>query len=133
MAISIEPESGIQADFQLPRPVGNNEKMSYGSAMMLGLALVGSVVCTSTAQRSDKASPFHDYRHDKPGALHKITLDDLPPPFATESVTNRVGLVPRPEGAMPQAPPGYAVTPLFEPDSEPPAHACVTQRRFVRR
>ena len=105
----------------------------YTARMLLGLALVGSVVCTSVAQRSDKASPFHDYRHDKPGAVHKITLGDLPQPFATESVTNRVGLVPRPEGAMPQAPAGYTVQPLSERTPEPPAHACVTKRRFVRR
>lgn len=55
-------------------------------------------------------SPFSDYRTERPGARHKITVADLPPPFATKSVDNGPKLIPRPEGAMPQAPPGYAVT-----------------------
>ena len=54
--------------------------------------------------------PFTDYRVEKPGAMHKITVADLPAPFATEAANNGPKVVPRPEGAMPQAAPGYAVT-----------------------
>ena len=40
---------------------------------------------------------------------HKITLDDLPPPYATESVTNDAELVDQPPGAQPQVPPGFKI------------------------
>ena len=54
--------------------------------------------------------PFHGYSEEKPGAVHKITVADLPKPFETESVQNAPKVVPRPDGAMPQALPGYSVS-----------------------
>src|SRR4051794_1460797 len=45
----------------------------------------------------------------KAGLYRKITVADLPKPFATESVATKSHIVPRPEGALPQAPPGYKV------------------------
>ena len=42
--------------------------------------------------------------------MHHITVADLPAPFATEAANNGPKVVPRPEGAMPQAMPGYTVT-----------------------
>lgn len=65
------------------------------------------------AARQDRRSGrpvFADYRDERPGALHKITVADLPAPFATPSVDNPPKVVPRPEGALPQALPGYVVT-----------------------
>jgi len=38
-----------------------------------------------------------------------ITLADLPAPYATPSVDNGAHMVPRPDGAMPHVPPGFAV------------------------
>jgi glucose/arabinose dehydrogenase len=55
-------------------------------------------------------APFHDYREEKPGAVHKITAADLPKPYDTKSVDNGPSLVARPAGAMPQTMPGYTVT-----------------------
>jgi glucose/arabinose dehydrogenase len=54
-------------------------------------------------------SPFSDYRTELPGATHKITVGDLPPPDSAESVDNGALLVPRPSGAWPVAPPGFKV------------------------
>ena len=54
-------------------------------------------------------APFTDYRFEKPGNVHKITLKDLPAPFATNSAGNSPKLVPRPEKAWPQVPPGFKV------------------------
>jgi glucose/arabinose dehydrogenase len=69
---------------------------------------VGLVLSAGTwAQQS---SPFHDYRTDKPGAVHRITVGDLPKPFETASAQNPPKLIARPDGALPQAMPGYAVT-----------------------
>jgi glucose/arabinose dehydrogenase/mono/diheme cytochrome c family protein len=53
--------------------------------------------------------PFTDYRYEKPGVVRKITLDDLPAPFATASAGNGPQLVPRPENAWPQVPVGFKV------------------------
>jgi glucose/arabinose dehydrogenase len=54
-------------------------------------------------------SVFSDFREEKPGVTHKITLADLPPPFETPAVSNSPMTRPRPEGALPQTPSGYAV------------------------
>ena len=84
-----------------------------------GLCLTGLLIITTAAQQDTKPSPFHDYRSEKPGAVHRITLADLPPPFATKSVDNNPKLIPRPEGAMPQVPAGYSVS-LYAPGLENP-------------
>lgn len=44
-----------------------------------------------------------------PGLIRKITAGDLPRPFATKSVATKSRIVPRPEGVLPQAPPGFKV------------------------
>ncbi len=54
-------------------------------------------------------APFTDYRFEKPGTVRKITLKDLPAPFATESAGNGPKVVARPEGAWPQVLPGFKV------------------------
>jgi glucose/arabinose dehydrogenase len=58
---------------------------------------------------SGKAAVDADWKSDAPGVRHKITLDDLPPPYATESVTNDADLVDQPPGAQPQVPPGFKI------------------------
>ena len=53
--------------------------------------------------------PFTDFRFEAPGIFRKITLSDLPAPFATASAGNGPKLVPRPEGAWPKVPAGFKV------------------------
>ena len=72
------------------------------------LAIVG--VTSSVLLAQDGRPVFSDYRSDKPGRVHRITLKDLPAPYATKSVNNNAKLLPRPEGAMPTAPSGYSVS-----------------------
>ena len=55
------------------------------------------------------ASAFTSYQNEKPGTMRKITVDDLPQPFASRSVDNGPELVARPAGAWPQALPGFKV------------------------
>ncbi|HET8667757.1 MAG TPA: sorbosone dehydrogenase family protein [Terriglobales bacterium] len=62
-----------------------------------------------TAETATDSTPFSDFRQQKPGAVHKITVSDLPKPFATKSVDNGADIVARPAGAWPQAPPGFKV------------------------
>jgi glucose/arabinose dehydrogenase/mono/diheme cytochrome c family protein len=64
-------------------------------------------------------APFTDYRYEKPGAVRKITLDDLPAPFATSSAGNSPQLVPRPENAWPQVPTGFKVEPYASGLNDP--------------
>ena len=65
------------------------------------------------AQGEDGARPgaraFFDYRLERPGASHKITVRDLPPPREAESVDNGAKLIPRPADAWPGAPAGFRV------------------------
>jgi glucose/arabinose dehydrogenase len=53
--------------------------------------------------------PFTDFRYEKPGALHKITVNDLPQPYATQSSSNGPQVVARPENVWPVALPGFKV------------------------
>jgi glucose/arabinose dehydrogenase len=62
---------------------------------------------------------FSDYSKQHPGVMRKITVADLPQPYATESVDNGPNLVPRPEGAMPEAPAGFKVE-LYSSDLKNP-------------
>jgi glucose/arabinose dehydrogenase len=55
------------------------------------------------------AGPFTDFRGQRPGAVHKIAVGELPPPHATRAADNPPHLVPRPRDAWPQAPAGFRV------------------------
>jgi glucose/arabinose dehydrogenase len=54
-------------------------------------------------------APFTDYRFQKPGTFRKITVKDLPEPYATKGAENGPRLVARPKDAGPQAPAGFKV------------------------
>jgi glucose/arabinose dehydrogenase len=80
---------------------------------MLGLAgaacrTVGAAPAAAAAPAP--RGPFTDYRDQRPGAVHKITAADLPPPRATKSADNGPQVVPRPADAWPQAPAGFKVS-----------------------
>jgi glucose/arabinose dehydrogenase len=62
---------------------------------------------------------FTDYSQEHPGVRRKITLADLPEPKPDESVDNGPSLVPRPDGAWPQAPAGFKVTLYADGFTEP--------------
>jgi len=52
---------------------------------------------------------FTDYTKEKPGTFRKITVADLPQPYATKSAGNGPKVVAQPVGAWPQALPGFKV------------------------
>lgn len=62
----------------------------------------------SGATLTGKAA-FTDYSQESPGTRRKITVADLPEPYATRSVDNGAELVPMPDGAWPKAPAGFKV------------------------
>jgi glucose/arabinose dehydrogenase len=53
--------------------------------------------------------PFTDFRFEEPGKVRKITAQDLPAPYATESANRGPQLVARPRDAWPKAPAGFTV------------------------
>jgi glucose/arabinose dehydrogenase len=62
---------------------------------------------------------FADWNQQQPGIRRKITLADLPAPKPEEAVNNTPHVIPRPEGAWPQAPKGFTVTLYAGGDTAP--------------
>lgn len=86
------------------------------AALVLALALSAMGVtpaCRSSEQNSpDSAAsqgPFTDWRGEKPGNSRKITVNDLPKPYATKSVDNGADIIDRPANAWPKVPAGFKV------------------------
>jgi glucose/arabinose dehydrogenase len=52
---------------------------------------------------------FVSYKDEKPGTFRKLTVADLPQPYATQSAGNPPGVAPRPANAWPQTLPGFQV------------------------
>ena len=90
--------------------------------MNIKIRLAVFVSCFLTAaafaQNSNSSKPsnvltgqaaFTNYQQEKPGVARKITLADLPQPFATKSVDNGANIVPRPDKVWPQTLRGFKV------------------------
>jgi len=54
-------------------------------------------------------APFTDFRFEEPGRVRKITVQDLPAPYVTDSAANGPQVVARPRDAWPKAPVGFSV------------------------
>ncbi|HEY0704598.1 MAG TPA: PQQ-dependent sugar dehydrogenase [Candidatus Acidoferrales bacterium] len=54
-------------------------------------------------------APFTDFRFEQPGTVRKITVADLPQPYATKSAGNGPKVVPRPADAWPKTLAGFTV------------------------
>jgi glucose/arabinose dehydrogenase len=80
---------------------------------VLTLACIASVLPLSLFAQSSKTitgqAAFTDYSQEHPGVRRHITVADLPAPAPDQSVDNGAHMVPRPDGAWPQAPPGFKV------------------------
>lgn len=83
--------------------------LSTPGAAALAPVSLDSTASTAKIDTPAPKPPFTDFRFEKPGTVHKIIVSDLPAPFETESAGNTPLLVPRPEGAWPQALPGFKV------------------------
>ena len=77
-----------------------------------------ATLCLSMAA-SAQQTPFADWAQQKPGAVHKVTVGDLPAPAPAEAVDNGPSVIPRPQDAWPQAPAGFKVTLYAGGDSTP--------------
>ncbi len=84
-----------------------------------GTADAGNAAQSQPPRGKSGALTYGDWRTDKPGVRHHITLNDLPPPYETRSAGNPPEEVRRPAVAMPQAPEGFTVQ-LFAEGLEAP-------------
>ena len=82
----------------------------------IGLLAVGSFFCSTAAVLAQNSgtvltgqAAFTDYSKEAPGVRRKLTVADLPAPYATKSVDNGPNLVKRPDNAWPKAPAGFKV------------------------
>jgi len=85
------------------------------------VASLAAVLCLASlpslqAQKTDQTgtvltgqAAFTDYSKESPGVIRKLTVADLPAPYATKGVDNGADLVPRPDGAWPKTLPGFKV------------------------
>ena len=90
--------------------------VSYVEAMASGKATASAASAAPAADMKTTAvkdpspqAPFTDYRYEKPGTIRKISVSDLPKPFATKSAENGAEVVARPDNAWPVAPAGFKV------------------------
>jgi glucose/arabinose dehydrogenase len=75
-------------------------------------ALAATIVLatlSATAQTLTGQAAFTDYSKEHPGIKRKITVADLPQPYATPSANNGAAIAPRPDGVWPQTLPGFKV------------------------
>ncbi len=109
------PDNGMPSWAKLPQRQ-RWEVVSYVKS--LGQSQTAKGEPASTASPTEKITaikapapkpPFTDFRFEKPGTVRKITVKDLPAPYATKSADNGPDIVPRPANVWPKALPGFKV------------------------
>ena len=85
------------------------ESMGPGKSAPAGANPAAPEAPTAKLNAPDPKPPFTDFRYEKPGNRRKITVNDLPKPFATNSSNNGAEVVGRPANAWPVAPAGFKV------------------------
>src|SRR5579862_5540180 len=80
------------------------------ASVACGCVFAASIVAARLAAPSAAQSatgPFTDYRTEAPGTVHRITVADLPKPYATDSAQKESSIVARPANDWPQVPAGF--------------------------
>jgi glucose/arabinose dehydrogenase len=81
---------------------------SSKAATNFGIPVLLLLVATVAAQKGGLI--FYDFHQEKPGSIHKITVNDMPPPNQTRSANNFPEPYRRPADAIPKALPGFKVS-----------------------
>lgn len=81
------------------------KRIGHVAFALLSAALISETLVSAQS----KPSPFYDYSQESPGTMRKITVEDLPKPFASKSANNFPVPAERPQGAMPKTLPGFQV------------------------
>ena len=84
--------------------------------LVSGVAVCAGAMGARSMLRGDNAgnvltgkAAFASAETERPGTFRKITVADLPAPYATMSADNHAEVVPRPKDAWPKAPAGFEV------------------------
>ena len=85
------------------------ESLAAGKATGAASAPPAAAATGSPLKDPSPHAPFTDFRYESPGTTRKITVSDLPQPFATQSSNNGAEPVARPANAWPVAPAGFKV------------------------
>jgi glucose/arabinose dehydrogenase len=85
------------------------EALAAGKATAASSAAPAAAAMASLLKDPSPHAPFTDFRYEAPGTTRKITVNNLPQPYATTSSDNGAQLVPRPDSAWPVAPTGFKV------------------------
>ena len=86
--------------------------VTFIEALASGRVAPGAAAPTAAAspiKEPEPQKPFVDFRYEVPGTVRKITVADLPAPYATKSAENGPDVVARPADAWPKAPAGFKV------------------------
>ena len=67
------------------------------AALTITLSTLGSLPAGAQQTLTGQAA-FTDYSQEHPGVRRKVTVADLPQPYATESANNSPAVSPRPDG-----------------------------------
>src|SRR3569833_2225386 len=86
------------------------EKMKYWGAMVAGLIIVATTVCTGSAQQPVKSKADSAIRT----AMDTLKVVNLPKPYATRSVDRHSKTIGWPPDKAPVAPAGFTVTKFAE-------------------
>src|ERR1700723_2924970 len=78
------------------------------AALVLALLSLGALPAFAQQTLTGDAA-FTDYTKEQPGVRRKVTVADLPQPYATPSANNAASISPRPDGAWPKTLPGFKV------------------------
>jgi hypothetical protein len=106
---------GTSMSYSVPDPQQRADIVAYLKTLEAG----GTQAAARPAADDAAGSVFGDWRRDRPGLRHRITIADLPAPYVTPSTANSPQVVPRPAGAKPHAPDGFTVE-LFAEGLERP-------------
>jgi len=80
--------------------------------LLVSLLIAGSSLLARADDAGTRvgAAAYGDWRSDAPGVRRKLTEADMPAPGASRSAANPSWAVARPDGALPKAPAGFAVS-----------------------
>jgi glucose/arabinose dehydrogenase len=93
-----------------------NLSSSFASRSFLFCSVAGALLSSAPILYAQQAQQpitgqdaYADWSQQKPGTMRRITVADLPAPFATESVDNGPDVIKKPADAWPVAPEGFKV------------------------
>lgn len=106
---SVKPNQGRSRD-RIATVPALDRPTAFRKMVILVAALVSLQQVSAFAEVLTGQSAFTDYTKQSPGVRRKLTVADLPAPFATLSADNPSHIVGRPANAWPHGPPGFKVT-----------------------